>query len=181
MLEWMVYYTLPPQPIPCFAHYLIEFKIEQFTLMFYNFMQCALFELRCYIFGQNGCALRVTKGKMVIFLISEGKSHSLFNPNLQPFSFSLPSIVSSHVTSAKAPSWNLFSPRKLMKGWHWREDIEFNSNFLTSNSLMGRSMLGKSVRVKASFWSFKKFGEILGKFWENKTWPNCGSRFCLMF
>ena len=59
-------------------------KSSNVSCMFYNCMQCAFSQLGHYIFFyEMTCAFRVTKSKMIIFLISESKRVISFL-NLKP-------------------------------------------------------------------------------------------------
>ena len=59
-----------------------------------------------------------------------------------------------------------------LKSWHWREDMEFNDIFCFVMSLVARKILanrvGVRVRVRVSFWCFRKFEEKLGNFFLKK-------------
>ena len=107
-------------------------------------------------------------------MTAKGSFH--FNLNLQlsspPYFLSYRSFLS--LLAGEAPSQSPHTPRKLMQGWHRRKDIEFNSNFLNSNSLIG------ACREKRLGLCFDLL-ENLGKFKENKNWPNWALRFRLMF
>ena len=83
-------------------------KSSNVPCMLYNHMQCAFFSHDITFLGEITLVLYATEGKMVIFLISEGKE-------VIPFlTFTPPSIISSLVAIDEAPSQSPPPLRKLM-------------------------------------------------------------------
>ena len=103
-----VYYTLLPNLYHILHITQSSSKSNNVPCMLYNYMQCAFLSHYITFLGKMTCALYATEGKMVIFLISEGKG-------VIPFlTFTPPSIISSLVAIDEAPSQSPPPLRKLM-------------------------------------------------------------------
>ena len=102
-----------PQPIVCFVHCPLEFKIEQLHHLQLHAM--FFFQRRYNFLDRKACALYAIKGKSVFFAISEGKRVIVV---LKPQITALLSCIdcSSSIGASEAPIRSPGIPKKLIQG-----------------------------------------------------------------